>query len=114
MFASGFGILFLFIFLDLGFIHGALQRIGWQAALALSNRLDYWVRRKIIDKLFGIHTQSAEWREPRFEGGVVDALGMKLLVNPIIDSDCEYLVNVAGARSESQAIERVKSLFLGI
>jgi hypothetical protein len=82
--------------------------------LTFGDSFNHGVGRKIIDKLFGVHAQGAEGREPRIEGAIVDSFGMKLLVNPIVNSDGEHVVNVAGARSESQAIERVKSLFLRV
>ena len=41
-------------------------------------------------------------------GAVVNFLGMQLQVNPLLDAHRHHSLHIAGARTESQAIERVQ------
>jgi hypothetical protein len=43
---------------------------------------------------------------------IVDTLGMKLLINPLVETDRANLLNVAGTSAERNAIERVNYLLV--
>ena len=81
---SLFALLFLFKALQLCFVNSAFGWIGGKRLLALRNRFDHLLGRKILDNIAGIHAERAQWRKAHLESMVIDFVGMQLLVYPLI------------------------------
>src|SRR5438094_9832789 len=80
---SLFALLFLFKALQLCFVNSAFGWIGGKRLLALRNRFDHLLGRKILDNIAGMHAEREQWRKARLESMVIDFVGMQLLVYPL-------------------------------
>src|SRR5206468_10417123 len=109
---SLFALLFLFKALQLCFVNSAFGWIGGKRLLALRNRFDHLLGRKILDNIAGIHAERAQWRKARLESMVIDFVGMQLLVYPLIYAHGHHAIAVARARAKRQTVQRVHRALL--
>ena len=71
-------------------------------------------RRKLSEKVGGGHFESWIFFEALLQSGIVDGIGMKLLVNPFLKAHLADAFDISGAGTVRQTIERVKNgLILG-
>src|SRR5262249_56667471 len=91
------------------FVDRAFGRIAGKSSLAVRDLLDDLLGRKVLDQLALIHAQRAEGSKARFESGVVNFLGMQLLVDPFVDAHGGYAVNLKGPRAKREAVQPVDS-----
>ena len=86
--------------------HHALVGIVGERELAFHHGLDQLRRRIACQHLRGTHGQGIEWAQLGFEHRIFgDALGVKLAVNPLLQSQGPNLLDIARPRAEGQAIQ---------
>ena len=98
----------VFVALHLRFVDGAPHRIPRHGHLAFGNLLDHFVVGKILDDVTGIHAQRAQGREPCIERGIVNPFRMEFEFDPLVDAHLRDPSEVAGAPTESQAVQGVR------
>ena len=64
-------------------------------------------RSEQLDDLFRAHAQSAKRCQARFDGTIWNLFGMKLQIDPAVDPHGCDLLNIPGAWTERQAIQRL-------
>ena len=88
-------------------------RIGGKRQGPVHHR-PYQLRRRIVGRdLFRAHVQRLQRLQPLGELRIFcNALGVKLLVDPLLQAHFPHCLDVAGARAEGQAIECVEDLLV--
>src|SRR5438552_10004704 len=103
---SLFALLFLLIAFQLRLVNSAFGWIGRKRLLAIRNRFDHLLGRKIFDNLAGVHAERAQWHKTCLQSMVVDFIGVQLLVYPLIHAH-GHAIGVARTRAKRQTVERV-------
>ena len=70
------------------------------------------VRRVLIEQASGAEPQRRKLRKARIHHRIADIFRMKLRLNPVLEARFFDLLHLAGARAESQPVERVQDGFL--
>ena len=77
---------------------GALTLVLAASAAAPANFAGTWN----LDKA------KSQGLSPRLQGAVIDLFRMELLLNPFVHAHRGHALNIAGARTESQTIQRMQ------
>ena len=64
-------------------------------------------RRIFFFQRLRIHAERAKAGEAGIERGIVNLVGMKLLIDPFIEADGHDAIDVAGARAEGETVQGV-------
>ena len=107
-----FAFFFVLIALELCLIDGALEGVGRKRLFSVGDGFDHLLGRKVLNNLTRVHMQCAKLRKASIERAVVYLVRMKLLVDPLVQANGHNVINVAGSRTEGQAVQRVHDLLL--
>ncbi len=100
-------------FVDLDLIHGGKRGVSGGGTLALGDLLDDAAVREECESLLGGHVEGGELGKAAVQDVVGDGGGVELLLKPLIWTDSEDVLDVAGAGAEGEAVQELDGAFAG-
>jgi len=99
-------------FRDLDFVHGDEEGVVGVGAAAFGDLFDGEAVGEELEGLLGLEVEGGVVGQAVVEGGVGDAGGVELLLEPLFGGHGEEFLEVAGAWAEGEAVEELLGSFL--
>ena len=99
---------------DLVFVDRVQRAVLRNCALAIHGLADFAVRGQAVQKVFGVPLHGRELGEPRVQVGLVEGFGMKLALEPAIQSHGAHGIHVAGLRAEGEPVQSVLNALIAL